>query len=72
MSRTASTGFVPEPLPPELVDRLRDLFAGLLPDLLGALLLDLAAGRAFFVELALVDFELRDELGRAEAEGFFV
>jgi hypothetical protein len=34
--------------------------------------LDLAAGRAFFVELALVDFDLGDELGRADVERFFV
>jgi hypothetical protein len=46
----------PEPLPPERVERLRLLLAG----------------RAFFVELALVDFDLRDELGRAEVERFFV
>jgi hypothetical protein len=71
VSRTASTGFDPEPLPPEPVDRLRDLAAGLLLDLRDGLLA-LAAGRAFFVELALVDFDLRDELGRAEVEAFFV
>jgi hypothetical protein len=80
VSRTASTGFDPEPLLPELVDRLRDLLAGRLVDLLAdllldlaaGLLLDLAAGRAFFAELALVDFDLRDELDRAAVELFFV
>jgi hypothetical protein len=78
LSRTASTGFAPEPFLPEPEDRLP--FAGLEPDpladrepdLLPDLLLDLAAGRAFFVELALVDPDLRDELGRADAERLFV
>ncbi|MBS1843432.1 MAG: hypothetical protein JST53_03350 [Actinobacteria bacterium] len=73
-------------MPPELLDRLRDLLVGLLRDLLvepllplaAGLLVDLleplllfAAGRAF-VELALVDFDLRAELDRAELERFFV
>ena len=36
VSRTASTGFDPEPLPLEPVDRLRDLLVGLLPDAVAA------------------------------------
>jgi hypothetical protein len=75
----------PFPLEPEdrlralLVERLRVLLAGLLLDFAAGLLVDLpdplllfAAGRAFFVVLALVDFDLRDGLGRAAVELFFV
>jgi hypothetical protein len=40
--------------------------------LLAAPLVDLAAGLDFFVELALVGFDLGDELGRAELDRFFV
>lgn len=75
----ASTGFDPEPLLREPEERLLDLpdelepdLPALLLDLLAGLLLDLAAGREFFAELALVDFDLRDELGRAEVEPFLV
>jgi hypothetical protein len=39
--------------------------------LLAAPLVDLAAGLDFFVELALVDFDLGDELGRAGLDPFF-
>jgi hypothetical protein len=63
VSRTASTGFAPEPFPFEPDDRFR---------LLAAPLVDRAAGLDFFVELALVDFDLGDELGRAEVDRFFV
>jgi hypothetical protein len=55
-------------LPPD--PPLPDLRAGLLD--FPARLFDLAAGLAFFVALALVDFDLRDELGRAEVDRFFV
>jgi len=55
-------------LPFEAVDRLRALLA----DLAAGLLADFAAGLDFLVALALVDFDLRDELGRAAVERFFV
>jgi len=57
----------PEELLPLLLDLelLPDRELDLFPDLL-----DLAAGRAF-VELALVP-DLREELGRADVERFFV
>jgi hypothetical protein len=80
VSRTASTGFDPEPLPPELeddrlLDRLVDLpldfAAGALLDFL-ADLLDLAAGLDLFVELDLLDFELSAEPDLVEADRFFV
>ncbi|HXF32171.1 MAG TPA: hypothetical protein VN522_11680 [Solirubrobacterales bacterium] len=76
MSRTASTGFDPEPLPPVLEDdRLLDLpldfAAGPLLDLL-ADLLDPAAGLDLLVELDLLDLELPPEPDLAEAELFFV
>jgi len=50
-------------LPFEPDDRLR---------LLAAPFVDLAAGLDFFVELALVVFDLGDELDRAAVELFFV
>jgi hypothetical protein len=68
VSRTASTPWAAEPLPLELDERLRALLA----DLAAGLLADFAAGLDFFVELALVDFDLGDELGRAAVERFFV
>jgi hypothetical protein len=77
VSRTASTGFDPEPLPPgfeddrlfgRLVDLPLDFAAGPLLDLLDDLL-DLAAGLDRFVEL---DFELPAEPDLVEAELFFV
>jgi hypothetical protein len=68
VSRTASTPWAAEPLPFDAVGRLRDLLA----DLAAGLLADFAAGLDFFVGFALVDFDLRDELGRAEVERFFV
>jgi hypothetical protein len=75
VSRTASTGFDPEPLPPELEDdRLVDLPLDPAPDRLLDLLadlLDLAAGLDLFVELDLLDFEPA-ELDLVEAERFFV